>query len=809
MSTLLQDLRYALRTLAKSPGFTAVILLTLGLGIGADVAIFSVARGVLFEPLPYRDPSRLYRIGHAAKDTHTVGSSFSPQDFDDLVEAHPGLESAAAWSYSPNLSGVNVTGAGEPERIPAAMVSGSFFDTIGMPVRAGRALSPADDHAGANHVAVVSSALWQRHFGSDPTAIGRTLQLDGVPFTIVGVLPPAFDLPAPEVELWLPLSTVGEDSVPHRREVRWLDVVGRLRKDAAPESARAGLDALFVRLAARFPDSNAGFDHARIIPLQASLTGDSRGPILVLLGAVSLVLLIACVNVANLLLARAIARRREVAVRSALGASRGRIVRQLLVESLVLAISGGAIGLLIARWGIDGLAALATGRLARAGEIRMDSGVLAFALLLSVTTGLVFGLLPALQASGGNLRAAIELAGGRSGTESRGAARLRRALVLGETALAVVLLFGAGLLIRSFWRLTHVDTGMRTASVLTLSLSIPKDIYDAERDGAYRDAILSRIRALPGVLAAGGSKTLPLQGGGEAYGVHLEGRPEGPPIQPEGGTIIVTTGYLSSLGIPLVQGRDFTQADMDASSPVLLVNRALGRELWPGENPVGKGLIFGKSSRLEVIGVVGDIHQDGLDVAPRPAMYVPVSRFGRSSFKIFVRSSGNPTALAAGIRSAIRTLEPNQPVSRIVPLTEVISDTAARPRLLTALVGTFASIALLLAALGIYGVIAHGVARRRHEIGIRMALGAGRADVRRLVVRDGMSLAAGGLGLGLAASLGLSPVLKSLLFQTPPFDPATLLVVAAVLAGVALLACAIPARRAARLDPQAALRFEA
>jgi predicted permease len=803
------DLRYALRTLAKSPGFTAVILLTLGLGIGGDVAIFSVARSVLFQPLPYRDPSRLYRIGHATRDSRSVGSSFSPQDFDDLVAAHPGLESVAAWSYSPNLSGVNVTGAGEPERIPAATVSGSFFETIGMPVRAGRGLVPGDDHPGANHVAVVSASLWQRHFGSDPAALGRTLQLDGVPFTIVGVLPPAFDLPAPEVELWLPLSTVGEDSVPHRREVRWLDVVGRLRKDSTPESVRAGLDALFTRLAALFPDSNSGFDHARIVSLQTTLTGASRSPILVLLCAVSVVLLIACVNVANLLLARAVARGREVAVRSALGASRGRIVRQLLVESLVLSASGGAIGLLIARWGIDGLAALAAGRIARAAEIRMDSGVLAFALLLSVATGLAFGLLPALQSSGGPLRAAIEGAGGRSATESRGAGRLRRTLVLGETALAVVLLFGAGLLIRSFWRLTHVDTGMKTESVLTLSLSIPAKIYDAEREGPYRDAILSRIRALPGVVAAGGSKTLPLQGGGEAYGVRLEGRPAAAPIRPEGGTIIVTTGYFSSLGIPLLQGRDFTQADMDASSPVLLVNRALARELWPGENPVGKGLIFGKDSRLEVIGVVGDIRQDGLDVSPRPALYVPVSRFSRASFKIFARSVGNPTALAAGIRSAIRAFEPDQPVSRIVPLTEVVSETAARPRLLTGLVGAFAAVALLLAALGIYGVIAHGVARRTHEIGIRMALGAGRADVRRLIVRDGMSLAAAGLALGLSASLALSPALKSLLFQTPPVDLATLVAVAGLLAAVALVACAIPARRAALLDPQAALRADA
>ena len=808
MSAILQDIRYALRTLAKNPGFTAIVLSTLGLSIGATVAIFSVAFGVLLKPLPYRDPERLVRIGHVQKNSSVPGSSFSPQDYEDLAQALPGLQQVAAWSYSPNLSGVNVAGAGEPENLPAARVSGSFFVTLGTPARLGRILGPADDRPGANRVAVLSSALWRRHFGSDPGAIGRVLAVDGTPFTIVGVLAPNFGFPAPEVELWLPLSNVGEDAVPHRREVRWLDVVGRLRKDAAPESARAGLDALFARLAAQYPDSNAGFDRARLISLQTALTGDARVPILVLLGAVGLVLLIACVNVANLLLARAAGRRREVAIRSALGASRGKIVRQLLVESTTLSVLGGAIGLLMARWGIDGLAALSAGRIARAAEIRMDPAVLGFALLLSIGTGLAFGLLPALHSSGGNLRVAIEGSGGRSESGSRGGTRLRRILVLAETALAVALLFGAGLLIRSFWRLTHVDTGMRTQSVSTLSITIPTRIYDAEKDGPYRDAILSRIRALPGVVAAGGSKTLPLQGGGEAYGVRVEGRPEVKPIKPEGGSIIVTTGYFSALGIPVVQGRDFTQADMDTEAPVLLVNRAFARQIWPGENPVGKGLIFGEKSRLEVIGVIGDVRQDGLEVAPRAAMYVPIARFPRSSFKIFVRHNGNPTALAAGIRSAIRGLEPDQPISRVVPMTEVLSETAAKPRLLTALVAAFGAIALLLAALGIYGVISYGVAQRQREIGIRMALGADRADVRRLVVREGMALAGAGMALGLLASLALAPILRSLLFQTRAGDPATLLSVTALLGAVALLACAIPAARAARLDPQTALRAD-
>ncbi|HEY1435855.1 MAG TPA: FtsX-like permease family protein, partial [Thermoanaerobaculia bacterium] len=502
-------------------------------------------------------------------------------------------------------------------------------------------------------------------------------------------------------------------------------------------------------------------------------------------------------------------RRREVAIRSALGASRARIVRQILAESAVLSILGGALGVLLARWGIDGVATLWAGRIARAAEIRMDPVVLGFALLLSISTGLAFGLLPALQAAGEKPRVAMETGGGRSDSSSRGRTRLRRLLVLAETSLAVALLFGSGLLIRSFWRLTHVDTGMRTESVLALSLTIPSQIYNAEKDGPYRDAILARLRALPGVVAAGGSKTLPLQGGGEAYGVRVEASADRKAIKPDGGTIIVTTGYFSALGIPVLRGRDFTQADMETSAPVLLVNQSLARQLWPGQNAVGKGLIFGENSRLEVIGVTGDVRQDGLEVAPRGAMYVPESRFARGSLKIFVRHTGDAGALAAGVRSAIRALEPEQPISRIVPLTDLVAEGAARARLLAALVAAFGAIALLLAALGIYGVISYGVVQRRREIGIRMALGADPADVRRLIVSEGMSLAGTGLGLGLAASLALSPVLKSLLFETPPSDPATLLAVTAVLAAVALVACSVPARRAARVDPQVALRADA
>jgi predicted permease len=461
MKTLLDDLRYARRAFLKNPGFTALILATLALGIGAVIAIFSIANGVLLRPLPYREPDRLVRIGHVRPDTIVARPTFSPQDVEDLKAAHPGLASASAWTFFPGLSNTSLTGAGEPERLPAANVDGAFFETLGMPAAEGRFLTPGDDRDGKNHVAVLSSSLWKRRFNGDRAIIGRPLVLDGTPFEVVGVMPPGFEFPSAEVDVWMPLSNLGEDSTPHKREVRWLDVVGRLAPGATLPQAQAGIEALYVRLARQYPDSNTGFEHALVVPLATALTGDVRKPITLLLGAVLLVLLIGCVNVANLLLARASVRRREIGIRAALGAGHGRLIRQLLTESLLLSLTGGLLGLLLARWGIDGLMAFSGGHVPRASAIRMDSGVVLFALLLSVGTGVAFGLLPALSAARGSLRGALESSGGRGGSDSRAALTLRRGLVVGEITLAVALLVGAGLLLRSFWRLTHSDPGLR------------------------------------------------------------------------------------------------------------------------------------------------------------------------------------------------------------------------------------------------------------------------------------------------------------------------------------------------------------
>ena len=805
---MIQDLRFALRGFARRPGFAVVVVATLALGIGAAVAIFSVANAVLLQPLPYRDADRLVRIGHLRPESAAPRGTFSPQDVEDLAAAHPGLESIASFEYFPDQSGMTLTGAGDPERLTASGVSGTFFDTLGVSALAGRAFGPDDDRPGKNGVAVLSWGLWQKRFGGDPSVVGRPLVLDGHPYRVVGVMPRDFDLPSAEVAVWYPLSNVGDDAVPHRREVRWLNVLGRLAPGATTASARAGIDALFTRLAREYPSSNGGFDHAVVLPLKAALTGGVRTPIVVLSGAVAVVLLIGCVNVANLLLARATSRRREMGIRAALGASRARLARQILSESLVFALAGGALGLLLARWAIDALASAAGGYVPRAAGIAMDARVAVFALALSVGTALAFGLLPALHASRRSLAGALESAGARGGTDLRSGVALRRGLVVGEIALAAALLVGAGLLLKSFWRLTHADSGIHPESVLTLSVTLPESAFADDKDAAYRSALLANLRALPGVSAVGASKTLPLRAGGEAYGFAVEGRPELGTIKADGGAVIVTTGYFAALGIPILRGRDFTTADMDESRPVLLVNRSLARQLWGGADPVGRGLMFGKY-RLEVIGVAGDVREDGLERVPPPTLYVPMARFPRGTMKFFLRAAGDLPALAAPARAAIHRYDPDLPVSGVAPLSAVVADTVARPRFLTLLVCAFGTAALLLSAIGVYGVISFSVSRRTREIGVRIALGADRAGVFGLVLREGLALAGAGLAIGGLLAAALSRSLRSVLFETAPQDPATLAAVAVALLVTAAAACAVPARRAAALDPQEALRTEA
>jgi predicted permease len=820
-----KDLRHGLRLLGNNPGFTTVAVLTLALGIGANAAIWSVVDGVLLSPLPYRDPGRLVRVYHANPGQGVEDGAFSPQDFDDLVRAAAAggsWESLAAWWFTPGLSGMNLTGEGEPRRLATAMVSRDFFSTLGVAAARGRTLSPEENVPGADRVAVLSDRLWRQAFGADPGIAGRTVLLDGERFTVAGVMPADFQFPSREVDLWAPISLIGEDDIPHLRALRWMEVVGRLvpGRDARRglDAAGAETDALLARLAAAYPESNEGWTAARLVPLHESLVGDVRQALLVLLGAVAGVLLIACANLANLLLARATARGRELAIRSALGAARRRLLRQLLTESLLLSLAGGAVGLLLAQWGVRALVALASGDLPRPDAIQLDARVAAFTFAVSLATGLAFGLLPALKASSvgygaqrrgrpGDLHAALK-EGGRGGA-GRGGSRARGALIVAETAVAVVLLAASGLMLQSFWRLTRVDPGVETEGVLALSISIPDTKYESrEQLGAYRDELIRRLEALPGVLAVGGGKTLPFAGGGEPYSFTIPGRTGAlAELQPQAGAFIVTPGYFRALGIPVLSGRAFTDRDGADSPPALVVNRALARQVWPGEEAVGKTLLLGDAA-IEVVGVVGDVRSDGLAADPGGAVYVPAALAPRSTVKLFVRTAGDPLALAAAAREAIWQVDRDQPISEIATLRELVARDLARPRFLTLLLGLFGALALGLAAVGLYGVIAYAVGRRTHEIGIRMALGAAPHRVLVGVLGRALALTGAGLALGLLGALATTRLLSGLLFGVAPTDPATLVAVALVLSATALAASLQPARRATRVDPLAALREE-
>jgi putative ABC transport system permease protein len=810
MSTLAIDLKLAVRALAKSPGFAAAAVATLALGIGANTAIFSIVRAVLWRPLPYLESERLVRVGHLRPDSARPGASFSPQDFDDLKkDADSGLASAAAYFFVPGLSGMNLNGAGEPARISVAFVSGGFFPTLGVPAAAGRTLRTEEDAPGKDDVVVLSRRLVTRQFGGEQGILGRVIRLDGKPFTVVGIMPRAFAFPSADTDAWAPLSLIGEGDVPHRREVRWLSVVGRLAPGTTLVSLRSRADGLFSRLAREYPDSNEGFGRAAVEPLSATVLGDVRPQLLVLFAAVALVLLIACANLASLLLARSSGRIREIAIRTALGAPRGRIVQQLLTESGLVALAGGAAGWLLGAWTADVLTSAAGRSLPRAAEIRMDGTVLLFAVLLSLATGLLFGLLPALFASRPSLTSALEGAG-RSGTPDRSRRTVLRGLVAAEAMVAVVLLIGAGLLTRSLWNLMHVDTGAKVENVLTLSITIPGDRYPyGPAESSYRARLLEGLRAIPGVTAVGASKTMLLKGGGEPYGFSLPGRTgRESVIRPESGVFIVTPGFFPAVGIPVLAGRDFTTEDIETQKPVILVNRTLARQLWPGEDPVGKIVLFGQNHPYTVIGVAGDARQDGLSRPAGAAVYGPISHFPRSTMKFYLRSKQEPAALAAAARGAIARVDPDQPVSEIATLQDVLSDTVARPRLVTWLLVAFGALAVGLAVLGVYGLLSYTVAQRTREIGVRMALGASPRSILRLVVGEGALLCAAGAAVAVSASLAGGRLIRSLLFGVRPADPTTLAGASLLLVAVAAAAAALPARRAASISPTEALRNE-
>jgi len=807
MDTLRQDIRYAFRRLLKSPGFTIVAVATLALGIGANSAIFSVVYGVLLKPLPYADPDRLVALYHLSEGHR---AAMSGPNFVDVRKLSQTLAGAAAVARSR----VILTGRGDPVRLDGAEVSASFFNLLGVAPALGRGFNADETQPGHTKVAVLSYGLWQQRFGGSRTVLGQIITLDGVATQIVGVMPKGFAYPAGRV-IWMPLEET-EAFTTTQRGAWYLSAIGRAKPGVSIDQVVAEVQTIGKQLARQYPDSNEGLDFTAR-PLQDAIVGDIRNAVLVLLGAVGFVLLIACTNVANLLLARAATRESEIAVRSALGAGRLRLVRQLLTESVILAVIGGGCGLLIAIWGLDWLISLEPEGIPRLSDVRIDTTVIWFTMALSFATGLLFGIVPAFHATSASLSRTLKQAG-RGPLTTRGGARMRGALVIGEMALAVMLLAGAGLLIRSFVKLASVDPGFHAAQALTFELSLPDVRYEKEAQQiTFFDQLLPRLQTIPGVKTVAAVQALPLSGSSFVISFEVGGRPPVPPSQQPAMQIrVATPGYFQTLGIPLTRGRLFTDDDRSGSSPVVLITETAARQYFPNEDPIGKSIKLGwghgpgtPRAGGEVVGIVGDVRDAGLDEAEPPQLYLPYRQWPVQGMAIVLQTSVPPVSVADAAKRAVYATDSNMPVANVRTLDQIVARSISQPRFYTVLLGLFAGVALLLAAIGIFGVLSYAVVQRTREIGIRMALGAQTRSVLGLIVRQAMLLAAVGVSIGIMLAWWLSQSLVSaMLFSTSPHDVSTYVVVAALLGAVALLASYIPARRAARVDPIVALRAE-
>jgi predicted permease len=804
METFLQDLRFALRALRRSPGFTAVAVLTLALGIGANTAIFSVVNAVLLRSLPFREPDRLMSISTRYPQDAT-GYALSAPDFmsvRDLAEVFSGVA-----AYVPTEQAL--TGDGEPAQVSVAVVSADFLEVMGATPVLGRDFRAEENGEGRNAVVLLGHAFWRQRFGGDPRVVGRAVTLNGVTREVVGVLPPEFDFPA-RSQVYYPLAYDSRFSsaTAEGRRSEYLGVVARLRPGVTPERAGAALRTLSGRLRQQFRETNANVSLAPT-PLREELLGEVRTPLLVLLGAVGLVLLIACVNVANLLLARSTARESEMAVRVALGAGRGRLVRQLLTESLVLGTLGGAVGLLLAVWGTHALVAVRPAEIPRLDAVRIDATVVAFAAAATLLTATLFGSVPALQVGRGGLAGSIRESG-RSGGAGRSKRRLRASLVVVETALAVMLLVGAGLLIRSFARLTHVDPGFRTERVVTFELTLPRARYAEDPQILdFSGRLLQRVRALPGVQSAGISTGLPLSGARTILGFDIENHaPPRPGFIQDLVVKRATPDYLRTMGIPVLRGRDLDERDRADAPGVALLNEAAVKRYFPDEDPLGRRITFDGRRWLTIVGVVRDVPQFGLAEETRSEAYVPFAQLPSSSLVMAARTTGDVRALTGALRREVRALDPDLPIERFTTTRELVRESVARPRFYALLLSVFAAVALALAAIGIYGVISYSVAQRTREIGVRVALGAAPESVLRLVLRSVLALAALGVGLGLLLALAGTRLIAGMLFSVGAADPPTFAMVAIGLFLVAVLAGWLPARRATRVDPMVALRAE-
>jgi putative ABC transport system permease protein len=802
METLLRDIRYGVRSLAKRPGFTAIALIALALGIGANTAIFTLVNAVLLRPLPFAEPDRLVWVWGNIKGGGSR-ASVSPPDFLDYRQQNTTFEEFAASVGVPLP--LNLTGNGEPERLQAAAVTGNYFQALGVKPALGRTFLLENEKPGNDQVVVLSHGLWQKRFGGSADIVNKTVTLGGKTCQVLGVMSQDFSFPQ-AAELWVPLNFDAEPGM-KQRKAHFLRPIGRLKSGVTMAQAQADTDAIARHLEEQFPESNSGWN-LRLVSLREQLVGNTRPTLYILFGAVGFVLLIACANVANLLLVRAAGRQKEIALRTALGAGRFRIVRQMITESVVLALVGGILGVVLATWGVELLVSLSEGSIPPTAQVKIDATVLSFTLLISLVTGVLFGLVPALRTLKVDLTDSLK-EGGRSASEGVHRNRTRSILVVLESAVAVVLLIGAGLLIRSLIQLQNISPGFDAHNVLTMRVDLPRQKYDTpEKSTNFFSQLESRLGSLPGVEKVGFISELPLSGQPNDMPYTVEGRPPVSIDQAfDDDFRRVNRHYFEAMRIPFLRGRNFTDQEVSQSAKVVIISDLLARRTFPDEDPLGKRLIMSFGNQpFEIIGIVGDLRHRRLESDPLPAMYMPTYQTGWMN--VVIRTKGDPTALVAAARKEVQGIDPDQPVAAVKTMEQWLETAVAAPRYRTSLIALFALVALILACTGIYGVMSYSVTQRTHEIGVRMALGARRFDVLKLVVRQGMALVVVGVLLGVVAAIGLTRVMSSLLFGVTAKDPLTFVAVALVLTVVAFIACYLPARRATKVDPLVALRYE-
>ena len=814
MNTLIQDIRFGLRMLLKSPSVSIVATIALALGIGANTAIFSVVNAVLLRPLPFPNPDSLMALFETDTQRGQLSGSHSYPNFMDLRAQNTSFEHVASYHGSDFI----LTGRGEAARIQGSVVTADLFALLGVAPMLGRTLLPDDDKPSeTGRVAVLSEQLFRKRFNADPAIVNQAITLDGRPYTVVGVMPASFEFPIQNepVELWTSIAgdASGSEPITDQRGAHFLQVIGRLKPGVTKEQAQADLTTIAARLEQQYPDTNSRRS-LRVDSALTALVGDIRPALLILLGAVACVLLIACANVANLLLARATSRHKEMAVRAALGASRMRVIRQLLTESVLLSLVGGAVGLLLAVWWSDLLMALGKDDIPRAVHVGIDWRVLLFTLGISITTGLIFGLAPATHSSKSELVEALK-DGGRGTSEGARRSRIRNLLVVSELAIAVVLLVVAGLLIQSLWRLRNVNSGLQAEKVLTFNVALPETKYDSARQGQFFIDLKNRLESTPGVQSASAILPLPLSGDRFGISFKIEGRPVARKDEPTADFFTTGVGYFRAMGIPVIKGRDFDDRDKHGATPVIIITETFARQFFPNEDPIGKRIQPGistyedeKSTMREIVGVVGDIRNRTLNTEPKPAYYVPQTQVPFSQMVVVVKTSGEPHSLIPTVTKEVAGIDADIPLFGVKSMDEYLSASVAAPRFNTTLLSIFAGVALVLTIVGLYGVMSYSVVQRTNEIGIRLALGAQSRDVLVMIIKQGSKLIVVGLLIGLAGAFAATRVIASLLFGVTTKDPFTFVAAAVLLAIVALLACYIPAWRATKVDPLEALRYE-